>query len=340
MNLLKIYPKTSSILMIGPYPPILGGVSIHIKRLKHLLQNNGFQVDVFNTAQAQRFKGQNTIKLTMKILGNNFKIIHVHGYPYNILRIIMVMRKIKKFKLYITDHNPRLFEKHQDNNGKTNFYKRIIPDLDCLVVVASHILEEYRKYGVTSPDNTLIHPSFIPPDLNEEATVLKTYPKELSDFIGKHKPLLTANAFRLTFYNGVDLYGLDLCVELAARLKQKFPMIGFLFALADENHQLEYLEKIKKRIIKLGIKNNFYFMSGQKEIWPLFKKTDLMIRPTYNDGYGISIAESLYFGCPAIASDVCLRPEGTILFKNRDLNDLMTKVMIVLKKVSDSFGFI
>ena len=81
----------------------------------------------------------------------------------------------------------------------------------------------------------------------------------------------------------------------------------------------------------MGKPDRFYFMTGQKEIWPLFKKTDLMIRPTYSDGYGISIAESLYFGCPAIASNVCLRPKGTILFKNRDLDDLATKAMLVLK---------
>ena len=66
-------------------------------------------------------------------------------------------------------------------------------------------------------------------------------------------------------------------------------------------------------------------------IWPLFKKVDLFLRPTNTDGFGISLAEAIHFGTLAIASDVCPRPEGTILFKNRDFNDLFTKVNKILK---------
>lgn len=83
---------------------------------------------------------------------------------------------------------------------------------------------------------------------------------------------------------------------------------------------------MKELISNLGIESNFYFLTGQKELWPLFKQSDLMIRPTYSDCYGISIAESLYFDSPAIASAVCDRPEGTVLFKNRDTDDLYKKV--------------
>ncbi len=59
---------------------------------------------------------------------------------------------------------------------------------------------------------------------------------------------------------------------------------------------------------------------------------DLMVRPTYRDGYGISVAEALHFGCPAIASDVCRRAKGAIIFKNRDFDDLIEKARRVLSK--------
>lgn len=332
MNLLKIYPKGTSILLVGPYPPPLGGVSLHIKRVKYLLRNYGFCVDVFNTAQGQIFKGQNIIRLAIKILFDDFKIVHVHGYPYRLLKVIEFLKKIKKFRLYITDHNPRLFEERKYDDEKTSFYKRIIKSLDYLIVVGPNILEEYKRYGVTLPDNTSTQPSFIPPDLNEEKDILKSYPGELFEFIGKHKLIITANAFEIVFCDRVDLYGLDMCIELTSRLKREFSNIGFLFVLGNENKHVEYLDSMKKLIVKLGIKHNFYFLTGQKEIWPLFKKVDLTIRPSYSDGYGVSIAESLYFGCPAVASDVCDRPDGTILFKSRNLDDLMRKVMPILRE--------
>ena len=89
---------------------------------------------------------------------------------------------------------------------------------------------------------------------------------------------------------------------------------------------------MKCKIEELGVKNNFYFLTGQRELWPLFKKVNLMVRPTSSDGFGISISEALFFSCPAIASNVCERPTGTIIFENRNLNDLTEKCITILKQ--------
>jgi glycosyltransferase involved in cell wall biosynthesis len=89
---------------------------------------------------------------------------------------------------------------------------------------------------------------------------------------------------------------------------------------------------MKKRVSELKIDKNFIFVIEQKEIWPLFKKADLMVRPTFMDAYGVSIEEALYFGCPAVASNVCKRPKGTIIFKNRDFKDFFEKCKKILPK--------
>ena len=140
-----------------------------------------------------------------------------------------------------------------------------------------------------------------------------------------------ANAWKIKFYQNTDLYGIDLCIELTARLKKSYPEIGFLFALANKNANANYFSKMNDRIGELGIKDNFHFMTGQKVLWPLLKRADLSIRPTATDGDAISIRESLYFKCPVIASNVVNRPEGTITFKSRNINDLYLKVTKILK---------
>lgn len=43
------------------------------------------------------------------------------------------------------------------------------------------------------------------------------------------------------------------------------------------------------------------------------------------------MSEAIYVNTPCIASDVCLREEGTILFRNRDFKDLYDKVVNVLE---------
>ena len=59
-------------------------------------------------------------------------------------------------------------------------------------------------------------------------------------------------------------------------------------------------------------------------------KSDVFVRPTNTDGYGVSIAEAIHFKIPAVASDVCQRPEGTILIRSRDIDDFTSKIKNVL----------
>lgn len=133
------------------------------------------------------------------------------------------------------------------------------------------------------------------------------------------------------FHGGVDLYGIDLCVDLLHRCTEKFPNIGLLFALGDPCAHGDYLGMMQRKLNSLGIDRNFHFMTGQKELWPLFKVADLSVRPTVSDGDAISVRESLYFGCPVIASDAAQRPGETIVFKSRDIDDLYEKVVSILE---------
>jgi len=58
-------------------------------------------------------------------------------------------------------------------------------------------------------------------------------------------------------------------------------------------------------------------------------KSDIFVRPTAVDSYGISVAEAIHFKVPAVASDVCPRPEGAVLFKSRDTTDFIQRVKTV-----------
>ena len=59
-------------------------------------------------------------------------------------------------------------------------------------------------------------------------------------------------------------------------------------------------------------------------------KGTIFIRPTNTDGDSISVREALYFDIPCISSDVVPRPPGTIVFKNRNTDDLIIKIKDVL----------
>jgi hypothetical protein len=54
--------------------------------------------------------------------------------------------------------------------------------------------------------------------------------------------------------------------------------------------------------------------------------SDIIVRPTNTDGDSLTIREGLFLNKKVLASDVVKRPEGVVLFKNRDLNDMEEKV--------------
>ena len=312
----------SKILHIGPMPPPLGGISVYLYRLSR--SNNDNSVGFVNE---NNLNGIGFLKL---IFLNSDKTFIYHS-PSTMKRIALLFSKIFRGNKYIiVSHGEGLQNSYKNSNFIMKFLlKSTIFKSEHIQVVSSHLVKFLLNLGLEN-DKIIVKNAFLPPVLCDEESILKTYPPEIFDFISKKDKLLVANASSLVFYKNTDLYGLDICIELTAKLKNDYPNLGFIFALANEKVNTEYIDKMHLRIRELNLEENFYFLTGQKELWPIFKKASLMIRPTNTDGYGISIAEALYFGCPAIASDVCDRPTGTILFKNRNLDDLYDKTKRVL----------
>ena len=87
---------------------------------------------------------------------------------------------------------------------------------------------------------------------------------------------------------------------------------------------------MKQRIAEKCIENNFLFITEQYQFYPILMKSDVFVRPTNTDGDAVSLRAALYFKIPSVTSDAVPRPEGTILFKSRDINDFTSKVKDVL----------
>ena len=330
MDLSSIYPEHSKILFVGAYPPPLGGVSVHLKRLIGHLKSNGYLVQIFDPSKNFGSKAAMLIAFFKVVLTNNYDIIHIHYFSFQRAFVLIPLRFIKRFKIYFTDHNQKLFSK---GHVKRLLTRKFFNYVDYLIVVNDHILDYYINNKVKLPKRVLVQNAFIVPPLNEETNILNTYTRETKVFLETHHPLLAANAFRILFHDRTDLYGLDLCVQLTYKLKYLYPAIGFVFAIADHETNITYINDIRKMIYQLDLTSNFHFITGQKELWPLFKKVDLFIRPTFTDGDAISIREALLFRCPVIASDIVKRPESTTTFRNRDAEDLYYQVAKLLKSI-------
>lgn len=308
----------------GTYPPPIGGVTIHVFRLIHhlhscdnsiILKNFGKNSSDYKYVQRVFFP----ILEFIKLLFSSGKIIHLHSNNVCVFFLFSVFGW--RHKLGVTLHNKNLIKEQ-------SYIKRKV--IECFLFQLNFIILNDSTYKDQLAIKFRVHknkmrvlPAFIPP----LACETKGLDKNIIDFREKYSYLISANAYKLRLDEGVDVYGLDLLISLMKELLNRGVDAGLVFCLPIIGDK-EYYDNCLKRIHKLGLMNNILII--QKELtngFEVWRLSDLFIRPTSTDMEGLSLKEALYFGTPAIASDVCVRPSATILFENRNFDDLLAKVM-------------
>lgn len=331
--------KQRSIAEIGVHPPPYGGISVHIERLCDTLDQRGIAYRIYDE---NAHKGPK--KRPVASIGNveqwcrkylfqkNEDIIHNHFLRWQV-RFLLSLLRLKGKKVVHTVHSLR-------NDGEHfHLFYRLLIRLTALlsnhfIVVSKEIEQKLLQLGIPGRKISVI-PAFIPP-INEESE--KTVPSYVTEFIDHHPILIVGNGGIGNQYEGVDLYGADLCVDLFIELAKDNKNYGFLYAIT---HIVDpkYLETLKGKLAMHGLEKHFLFIEEKMPLYPLIHLASLFVRPTASDGDAISVREALYFGTPVVTSDVVHRPDGVQLFENRNLQAFKEACLIALHETKDLMQF-
>ena len=319
------------IAILGIFPPPIGGISIYIKRFYFFLNEKGISYILYNSGEYVN-KEKNIIHVSFKrklfeLIFDRTDIIHSNEIGIKSRILIPLFRLFNK-KVILTIHGYSF--KNQINKLKGIKKALFIFQMKLynnIIAVNPNIKDLLIKNGINKSKISVI-PAFIPP--TSEETDINQLPNFFNKVRKKHKFIITANAFKISFYNNQDLYGIDLSIELMKKLVDNgHKDIGFIYVIADIG-DYEYYKKMQNLVKEYNIENYFRFYTKHVAYPAMINMCDLFIRPTNTDGDALSVREALTLEIPAIASDVCKRPEGTILFKNRDIDDLYNKTKYVI----------
>lgn len=321
--------------LFGIYPPPYGGVSIHIKRLQEKLSRKNIEVKVFSIGKK---KFSQCLIQMLKI--NSKEIIHSHFTGIKGKIFIGYYSLFLKKKTVITIHGAGLTEQYNSLNIILKIiYRYGLQNVSHIIVVNPTIRDECLKLGVQDKKISVISP-YINPIINQKD--YENIDKGVWNFIERRKKerdiIITANG-NIRFYNNEDLYGVDLMIELIKRLREKNYKTSLIFALLGYEQQSEkeriYFENLLNRIKEYSLGEFIYFYKVKNtEYYPILEKSNIFIRPTNTDGDAISLREGLYLKKICIASDVVIRPNKVILFKSRDIEDLLFKVENIITNYS------
>lgn len=312
------------ILLVGTFPPPIGGVTVHVKRLLTLLSNNRKDVTFFDIRDFAGNK-KNNVKIYITTINrlrkeSNNAIIHYQLNNWLELFVICILCH-KSYKIYTTVHSFRWNE----YNLIVKMAFRLCEKASKIQYVApsQSIKEELVYRGVETKKINIIS-TYLPPAKEEYK---ERVPKEIMSFLKRTNNIIVlANASKLyKDKSGIDVYGMDMCIEACYRLKTH----SFIFCVPQ--YDTKYMLECKKSIRKYDLQDRFYIYTGLTNLVPILKSVDCFVRPTSTDSYGISVAEAINVGVPSIASDVCEREEGTIIFKSRDIDDFCKKLQKIKK---------
>lgn len=312
----------NNLLIIGPLPEPKGGVSIHIKRLSKLVQDD-FNVRFVDESPIRK---SGIFNLRSKDIPGYLRLlvwadlVHIHS-GVSILRFIHIVAARLLFKKVIVTLHAFPFQKGYQ------------PLLNSFLLALSHhailVSEEIAK--TLKPRVFSVRPAFIPPILADEPPLPITIRNWLELQKRSQNTIIAANAFRIDFHHGNDLYGIDLSIGMLDELVNTRKMcISLVFVLASLSKSEAFFNEYQRLIAERGLSEHILLVQMDLSFVKLIEYSDIIVRPTCTDGDALTVREALFLGKPVVASDVVRRPEGTVLFKNRDYMDMADRVMSVI----------
>jgi len=299
------------ILIISPFPPQIGGVSISSERLLQNLIADGFDVDYYRI----KFKNNRynkKILLTFKfffipfyiLFNKKFDIIHLH-VPATYRKVYISLTKKLFFKGAKT-----IFTLHGDVGNLLNSKLALwaLSKADKIICVQKG---DSQRLPIQLQQKSIDIPAFILP-LNIDE---KEVPNEVLNFCKiNNKPLIV-------FYGAVklsglfDLYGISDIFKLYNNLQEHNCYAKLLLLITVNKKDKSQVTFLQNQIDT--IKNNYDIMIIQSpnfSLMPILKYTNIYIRPTKTDGDSLAVREAMAMGCTVIASNNAKRPNGVVTY--------------------------
>jgi len=314
--------QNKRVLFIGHIAPPFGGVAVHIARLAaHMKRMCSVDfIDESSHIKKEYFNFRSLKLFTYLRKIRNADIVHIHSSDWRLRFFHIAIARLLRKHCVVTLHSFRT-----ESGLLVAAHRRILKLAHARVFVSRDIQEKLLFVD----DHSYVKEGFIPPLLKDEAPLPHYLINEIEQAQARDAKILISNASRLDEYNGEDLYGVDLAINLMEHLSNRRDVICIFIVSSLEKHADKF-HFYQQQYIEKGLEASFLLLYENLSFPLLMQHADIVLRLTNTDGDSLTVREALELGVVPIASDVVQRPSGTVLYKNRDLQDLINKVEHVL----------
>ena len=337
------------VLLVGPFPPPYGGVSVHVLTLQCLLRKSGIPCRVLNISRgappSDRYlsiRGPLHFILELSRYSLRGWSIHVHINGHNLKSWLVALAAGLAGATGRSGHGPTLTihsgmsPAYLNDRSSGRYLARYLAWITSkvyrhIIAVSSEIKDALRLLPVPEARIEIL-PAFLPAPVAplelpadfldgcaipsgcalsglRFASGLHSLPLMFESWSRVHCPVISTALFFR------PEYGFDLLVQAVSELRQKHPRLGCV-VMGDSENRPEGLPEYIFAIGDVTHESCLAVIAGSR----------IFVRSTFSDGDATSVREAIAFGTPVIASDVVRRPAGTLCFKTGDASDLASKI--------------
>lgn len=302
------------LLLVGPYPPPHGGISVHVATAYRLLRRSGAACRVLDadgrhgpgssrTGRPGRVRRWSRLCGAIRRHARSGWTLHLHTNGHNPRSWLTVLGCGLAARggpaRVVTLHSGMAPDYLAAGGAGRRLLARVaLRPYDRVLCVNPRIREAVAALGV-EPERLEVAPAYLPsPRPDTDAAVP---PPPVAAWLRAHRPVLVSTLwFR-------PEYGFDVLTEALARLAPRHPGLGCLVLGGGEGKDgaLRTLRErgLAERVLVLGDVSHGLCLE-------LMSRADLYVRPSRTDGDALSVREALGLGLPVVATDTGGRPPG------------------------------
>lgn len=321
----KHSPFPQKALIVGPYPPVVGGTAAMLNRLVPALENAGVTCRVLNTKVGDRQGGklERTGRLlffmwiALRASAARERIIHCHAVNFaNLLGhgLVIAACRLAGKHVVLTLHAGDLIEKISRERSR-RLGGCILRMAHVVTTVTPELQAAVQKLGVPRCIFIANDLSYIPGNADDHEL-----PREVETFIDGHNPVAV-------LVGGMNPpYGIDVFLRAAMELKSSHPKFGAL-VIAFKSNDNRYQIAIASLVTELKLQDSVLFPQPFPNVPEAVRRSHVFVRPTLRDGDSIAVREAMALGLPVVASNVGFRPQGVLLFPAGDHVQLAARIV-------------
>lgn len=318
------------VVLLGPYPPPYGGVSIYIKTLFEFLKHRGLELWTFGDEQ---FSAPNVIFMKDKrreILpllirkGSQARIADCTHFliehPSVLVPIWVLLKALLRFEWIKIVHDGSLPSRYKKFNPVCKELCRMAMKSVTEFIVISEELEEWlRKEIGVKQEITLIKSLFPIPYRYSEMYLPAEMQAALGTYEKRSKRVCSIGVF-------IPSYGFKHVAEAVEKIRTETGMdIGLLLLDGDFAANETYRSDVLDGRDWITVLKNV----AHPLVFEILRRSDVFVRAFGLDSYGLSRVEAIWSGLPVVATHVG-ETRGMLLYDFGNVDQLVSQLKLAL----------